>query len=282
MFSGLRPPSACDSLLRLLNFLFHTLPIKIPADLIARLILFVISACLAACASVSVENIRQPDADGPNIAPEEILIRPFALNEDGLRVDRKGKSFDSFRTDLQSRMNRHLIKNLRTHVAPARIISDEDGLPEGNYWLITGCFARINQGSRLLRSTLGLGAGGTKMETIVVVQDLSGRMPKRFLSFETTGGSNISQGVGGIVTLPVSGPMALTSLFNAVDGIRSGISFDTMRTAREIAAVLSEYLHERDALGSKTPLRPKRLGQLPVDLSIGSSKKSPPKTDEAL
>jgi hypothetical protein len=267
--------------LRLLNFLSHTLPIKIPADLITRLILFVVSACLTSCASVSVENIRQPDADAPNIAPEEILIRPFALNEDGLRVDRKGKNFDSFRADLQSRMNRHLIKNLSTHVAPARVISDEDGLPEGNYWLITGRFARINQGSRLLRSTLGLGAGGTKMETIVVVQDLSGRMPKRFLSFETTGGSNISQGVGGIVTLPVSGPMALTSLFNAVDGIRSGISFDTMRTAREITAVLSEYLHERDALGSKPPLRPKRLGELPVNLSIGGSKKSPPKTNEA-
>jgi hypothetical protein len=259
---------------RLLNF--DAIPIRIKTSLrrAAGLIFLAgLSICLASCASVSVDNIRQTSANPPSIAPDEILILPFNLNEDGLRVDRKGKDFETFRAELQARLNRHLIKKLGTHVAPARVISTEDGLPQGSYWLLTGRFARINQGSRLLRSTLGLGAGGTKMETIVVVQELSGKVPNKFLAFETTGGSNISQGIGGVATLPVSGPMALTSLFNAADGIRSGVSFDTMRTAHEIAATLSDYLHQRDALGNKPYIKPKLLGEIPVRLPFKNTKK---------
>ena len=264
------------SLSRLLHF--DAIPIRIQTSLrrAARLIFLAgLSVCFASCASVSVDNIRQTSANPPSIAPDEILILPFALNDEGLRVDRTGKDFETFQAELQARLNRHLIKKLGTHVAPARVISPEDGLPQGNYWLLTGRFARINHGSRLLRSTLGLGAGGTKMETIVVVQELSGKVPNKFLAFETTGGSNISQGIGGIVTLPVSGPMALTSLFNAVDGIRSGVSFDTMRTAHEISATLSDYLHQRDALGNKIYIKPKRLGEVPVQLPFGTAKKKP-------
>lgn len=263
------------SLSRLLNSAAFPIHKKTSLRRAARLVLTGLSLWLASCASVSVDNIRQTSANPPVTAPDEILILPFAWNEDGLRVDRKGKDFETFRAELQARLNRHLIKKLGTHVAPARVISTEDSLPQGNYWLLTGRFARINQGSRLLRSTLGLGAGGTKMETIVVVQDLSGKVPNKFLAFETTGGSNISQGIGGVVTLPVSGPMALTSLFNAVDGIRSGVSFDTMRTAHEISATLSDYLHERDALGKRPHIKPKRLGEVPIHLPFAKAKKKP-------
>jgi hypothetical protein len=67
--------------------------------------------------------------------------------------------------------------------------------------------------------------------------------------------------------------MALTSLFNAVDGIRSGVSFDTRRTAHEISATLSEYLHQRDALGNKPHLTPKRRGEVPLRLPFENATK---------
>ena len=270
----MRAAEGSVSLSRLLNLAAIPIRIKIPINRAAKLVLTGLSFLLVSCASVSVDNIRQTSTKPPTSAPEEILILPFGLNEDGLRVDRKGKDIETFRDELQTRFNSQLIKKLGTHVAPARMISPEESLPRGNYWLVTGRFARINQGSRLLRSTLGLGAGGTKMETIVVVQDLSGPIPNKFLAFETTGGSNITQGIGGIATLPVSGPMALTSLFNAVDGIRSGVSFDTIRTAHEIAATLSDYLHVREALGKKPHIKPKRLGEIPIHLPFGKTKKS--------
>jgi len=266
-------PSVC--LLGLLNSDAFSIRTRKALRRSTGLLVAALTFSLASCASVSVDNIRQTSAKPPLTAPDEILIVPFALNESDLRVDRKGRDFENFREELQARFNRHLIKKLAPHVAPARVVLPGDTLPRGNYWLLTGRFARINQGSRLLRSTLGLGAGGTKMETIVTVQNLSGPAPDKFLAFETTGGSNISQGIGGVVTLPVSGPMALTSLFNAVDGIRSGVSFDTMRTAHEISATLSDYLYERNALGKKTHLKPKRLGEVPVNLPFATEKNKP-------
>ena len=107
------------------------------------------------------------------------------------------------------------------------------------------------------------GAGGTKMDTVVRVYELSQAEPREFLTFETTGGSNFSQGVLGVLTFPFGGPMALMSLANAVDGVRSGVTFDSKRTARETAAVLSDYLQKRRALIGKKPIKPKRLGEIP-------------------
>ena len=101
------------------------------------------------------------------------------------------------------------------------------------------------------------------MDTTTVVYDLSGPYPKPFLRIVTTGGSNISPGIGGVATIFLSGPMALTNLFNVVDGARSGITFDTVRTTREVNAVLSEFLYQRGAIPHRKEAGPKRLGKLP-------------------
>ena len=57
--------------------------------------------------------------------------------------------------------------------------------------------------------------------------------------------------------------MALTNLFNVVDGARSGITFDTVRTTREINSTLSQYLYQRGVIPYKKASRPKRLGEFP-------------------
>ena len=220
-------------------------------------------AFLNSCASVSVDNVQYVSSNAPAHVPVEILILPFTVVDEVLRVDRTGGDLDKFRSALQSRLSKQLAQRLSKHIAPARVVAPGHVFPQGNYWLLTGRFASVTQGSRLLRSTVGFGAGGTKMETLVAVHDLSQQAPRKFLQFETTGGSNISQGIGGIVTLPISGPIALTSLFSAVDGIRSGVTFDTSRTAHEITATLSEYLALRGMVQRKSPLKPKRLGEIP-------------------
>ena len=102
------------------------------------------------------------------------------------------------------------------------------------------------------------------METQIIVYNLAAKVPREFLRFQTTGGSNISQGIGGIVTLPFNGPMAFTSLFNAIEGVRSGVTFDTTRTAHEIAATLSDYLKTNKMPSEKRLISPKKLGELNV------------------
>ena len=220
---------------------------------------------LASCASVSVEKMRHtiPPQEGPKIAPDEILIRPFVVSNEALRVDRDSEELEKFKKELRDRLAQQTAERFKKHVANARVVAEGDTLPQGNFWLVSGEFQRVNQGSRLLRSVVGFGTGGTKMDTVVRVYDLSQKEPREFLTFETTGGSNVSQGVLGVLTFPVGGPMAFMSLANAVDGVRSGVTFDTKRTAREITATLSEYLHKRRALVGKKPIKPKRLGEVP-------------------
>lgn len=220
---------------------------------------------LASCASVSVEKMRHtiPPQEGPKIAPDEILIRPFVVSNEALRVDRDSEELEKFKKELRDRLAQQTAERFKKHVANARVVAAGDTLPQGNFWLVSGEFQRVNQGSRLLRSVVGFGTGGTKMDTVVRVYDLSQKEPREFLTFETTGGSNVSQGVLGVLTFPVGGPMAFMSLANAVDGVRSGVTFDTKRTAREITATLSEYLHKRRALVGKKPIKPKRLGEVP-------------------
>lgn len=244
--------------------------------MIATVTGFLLAMLLTSCASVSMKNLKHNEHFVPNAAPKEIFVMPFAVEDNVLRVDRKTRDLSDFKSDLKVNMSRELLSRLPTHVAQARILSPDAALPRGNYWLLKGRFTRVNQGSRLLRSLVGFGAGGTKMEATIVVFDLSGPKPAQILEFETTGGSNITQGIAGIITIPFSGPMAITSLFNAVAGIRTGVSFDTARTARETTATLSDYLQQKNLLIDKYPIKPKKLGELRLDILPKPKTKSPP------
>ncbi len=235
-------------------------PYPFMRDLIARLAgLAVLILMISGCASVSVDDFRLHQRGLER--PEKILVAPFEFSPGALRVDRTGAELKEFEFVLQRTLSRELRDRIARHVAPTAGLQASATWPNGPYWLVTGRFVRVNQGSRLLRSTLGLGAGGTKMEAIVNVYDLRGAEPVRIMSFETTGGSNISPGIGGIVTVPVSGPMALTSLFNAFEGVRSGVTFDTQRTAREIAATLSRSFADEGWISRDKALQPKTPGE---------------------
>ncbi|MEI8386720.1 MAG: DUF4410 domain-containing protein [Verrucomicrobiota bacterium] len=223
-----------------------------------------IAICLfASCASVSIKEVAHLDPNPPSRLPEKVFVAPFSFNSQEIRVDRSGAALENFQFNLRELMTRNLVRRLPKYVAPAEAVAANAPLPRGNFWLIRGNFDRIRQGSRLLRSVVGLGAGATRMDTTVVLYDLSGRYPSPFLRIVTTGGSNISPGIAGVATFFVSGPTALGNLFNMVDGVRSGITFDAVRTTREVNAALSEYLYQRGAIPYKKAFGPKRLGKFP-------------------
>ena len=178
-------------------------------------------------------------------------------------MDRSGADLENLKFRLCEFMTQSLVRRLPKYVAPAEAVAAASRLPRGNYWLIRGNFDRISQGSRLLRAVVGLGAGSTHMDTTIIIYDLSSRHPVPFLRIVTTGGSNLSPGIWGVATFFISGPMALTNLFNMVDGVRSGITFDTVRTTREVNAVLSEYLYQRGAIPHSKAAWPKRMGKFP-------------------
>ena len=228
-----------------------------------RLVLAIISLALCSCASVSVKKVELLTARPPSKVPEKIFVKPPSFYDPGLHVDRSGARLETFKYEMQERFTRNVVPRLSKHVAPAQSVAATAPLPQGNYWMLMGRFDRVNQGSRLLRSVVGFGAGGTKLEMSVVVYDLSRKSPRPFLLIQTTGGSNAPPGAIGTAAYFMTGVTALFSVANLFEATRSGLTFDTLRTAREIAAALSEYLSEQGALPPEKTLRPRRVRNAP-------------------
>jgi len=224
-----------------------------------RPLLLLLFTLLCSCASVSVKKVELLTTRPPAKAPATIFVKPPTFYDPGLRVDRSGAKLEVFKYELGEKFTRNLVRRLSRHVSPARAVAATAPLPRGNHWLVTARFDRINQGSRLLRSVVGFGAGGTKLNMSAVVYDLSKTTPRPLMLIETTGGSNATPGAIGAATYFATGVTALLSVGNLFEGTRSGLTFDTILTAREVAAALSEFLYERGALPPEKLVRPRRL-----------------------
>ena len=229
------------------------LPTMKPAFLF-HLALAGLCLALCSCASVSVREII-PLTDTPVQAPQTIFVQAFEFEDDMIRVGRQGEELEDFKRRLQQEMTSNLFEQIRKYIAPAQAVS-AGTTPQGNFWLITGRFTRLNQGSRALRSTLGFGSGGTKMDVTATVSDLSGGVPKRFLMIQTTGGTNATPGaIMGVIVWPLT--------FSGAPGLISGVSGDCRRTSREITNALAAYMKEHGLRVAKDVPRPKPRGSLP-------------------
>jgi hypothetical protein len=171
-------------------------------------------------------------------------------------VDREGRELREFKKSLQDQLTADLVARLRKHVAPADSLPETAAVPPGNYWVITGKFTRVNQGSRALRSTVGFGTGGTKVDVSATVSDHTPGGENPFVLIQTTGGSNAMPGA-------IMGLIAWPMVLHGGEGLIAGVSTDTRRTAREITAGLADFLRKHGVPVSDKVPKPKMKGQLP-------------------
>ena len=205
---------------------------------------------LAGCASVGVRNPAQAAAN-PKL-PKQIFVADFDTSKGTFHVSRTGDELVTLRQKTAKVLADYLVADLSKSIVPAARQNGSRKI-RGDAWLITGEFVRVNGGSRALRGLIGAGAGGTKMETIVRVYDLSHLSKEPVLQFETSGGSNAEPGavLGGMFgALP-------NALRNA--GAR-GVTDDTARTAREITAMVADYYAKNGGQLSGRSMKPKILG----------------------
>jgi len=206
-----------------------------------------LAIALAGCASVSVKDLSAGGADfPPAMKPDVIYVMPFETTGD-FKVDREGADLADFQQNLQQMLSTALVTEIPEHLVPAQAVNT---LPaKSNAWVVCGRFIRVNQGSRLLRSTVGFGAGGTKVETQVSVYNLADSTTTPFLVFETTGGSGATPG------MISAGPVG--AAVGAVGGAAKGLTQDVQRTSRMITAVLSEYMFNHGWISADKRLTPK-------------------------
>ena len=217
-----------------------------------RKVLFAIGLLwgFAGCASVGVRNPAQAAAN-PKL-PKQIFVAEFDTRKGAFHLHRSGDELATLRQKTANVLADYLVSDLSRSVIPA---TRQDASRHGraDAWLVTGEFVRVSEGSRALRGLIGLGAGGTKMETVVRVYDLSHLSEEPVLQFETSGGSNAEPGA------------VLGGMFGALpNGLRNaalrGVTDDTARTAREITAMVADYYAKSGGQLSANGMKPKIIG----------------------
>ena len=217
---------------------------------INTLALLLVSLALVSCASISVE-------DGTERAtqkmPEIVYVADFSTAQGDFQVDRKGADLAEFKRNLQLMLKIAIATDLTDRLVPAAAVENKKQSGLKNAWLVRGEFVTVQQGSRLLRSAIGFGAGQTEVETRVQVYDLAQDSSTPFLTFSTTGGSGSEPGA--LLALSTD-PLELA--VGGVSGAAHGLSEDTKRTAREITAEFSDYMYKQGWISESQWIKPKR------------------------
>ncbi len=208
---------------------------------------------VVSCASISVE---EGTSRATQKMPDIIYVADFGTAHADFEVDRSGQELAKFKKNLQLMLKTAMAADLTDKLVPAAAVGKGQQSGLKNAWLVRGEFTRVEQGSRLLRSVIGFGAGGTKVETKVEVYDLAHGDGTPFLTFSTTGGSGAEPGAlaGGLTTDP------LQLAIGGVSGAAHGLSEDTARTAREITAEFSDYMYHRGWISEDQWIKPKHQG----------------------
>ncbi len=227
-----------------------------------RFLFLALLLALSGCASVGVGNVFSK-GEAPKKLPTRIYVQEFKTPYDSFRVDRGGKDLTAFIAAEKLALAHAIVDQLNKYVVPAEVLVEGKEPPRGNFWFVTGIYDRVNQGSRALRTIVGFGAGGTKLETRVQVFSASGKKPSQFLSLLTSGGSGIAPGAWAAFT-PAGVFSVPGAVANAGGASLGGLSIDRKRTAREIVATISEYCFQHGLIPERKMRRPKRLGELPA------------------
>lgn len=194
------------------------------------------------CASVSV---KEDNWTQERLAlPARVYVADYEMPAEVLDVDRSGAELEEFRRTTARNFTVELSERITKRIAPAVPLTEGLRLEKGS-WVVEGRFLRLEQGSRLLRSLVGLGAGGTKMEARTKISAVGARGARRTIAeIETTGGSNAEPGMLTFPTPIGGGIRALVSL------AKTGVTADQRRTARMITAAMAERL---EAQGYRLP-----------------------------
>ena len=223
---------------------------RLTMNIMARtLVGLILVLALASCASISVEDGTERDTSK---MPEMVYVLDFSTVKGDWQVDRNGADLADFKKNLQLMLKTAMAADLTDRLVPAVPGTRADGSRHSNAWLVRGEFTNVQQGSRLLRSAIGFGAGGSKVETRVQVYDLAQNSGTPFLTFSTTGGSGAEPGA--ILALSTD-PLEIA--IGGVSGAAHGLSEDTKRTAREITAELSDYMYKRGWISEDKWIEPK-------------------------
>jgi len=188
--------------------------------------------------------------------PTAIYVADFELpagaiqSQDGLLSGRRGRvgqaadrlygkssDPDTRAQQLVALMSKSLLKNLSKAGFQAVRQPPDAPLPAQG-WLLRGSFSLVQEGNRLQRSVIGMGAGQTDIKVLTCVNDLSQGPPKPLWEIATD--ANSGDKVGGGATLAF-GPYGAAVAF-----VRAGqdVEKNVKQTASKIATQVAQHIQK--------------------------------------
>ena len=263
------------------SFLIHSLAFR------QSLILLLMSTALSACARVSVSPVPtwRPDVAvvphdaikaEPVAPPMEIVVCDFEFSPAVVRENASPlhRFTDLFREgsaeerrieigrDVDASLSEQIVTRVnRMGVWAWRIPADRKSSVRGDVLLVTGRLFYVDEGDRLTRIALGLGAGESRLDTDVHVSRVAFGEGTEVLTFTTQAKSGEMPGL--IPSLTVGfllAPLAIlpaatniTSIFSVTknaastgEGIYSSqIDHLASKTGDQVARYLSQYLENK-------------------------------------
>lgn len=219
---------------------------------------------LGACSSVSVVEEREDAALAPKSAPSGLFVCLFDVPSGTIFDVAAPRGEDDPRISVSRTIAEGVLSRGSRWVAPSEIIPNAEKAP-GKGLLVDGKVLVARQGSRALRIGVGFGAGRTRLETTVRVFNLEASGKRPWLTFKTTGGSNMEPGLiaGLFVPSPATIPLVAGIAGGAVSGVtksHKGVTQDAKRTGRAVVAAIHDRLAARQLLPRKA--WPKRIGSV--------------------
>jgi hypothetical protein len=235
-------------------------------------ILVVLATLLSGCATVSVtpQSIRPPEPAAAMNAieaeptyPSAVEVRDFDFVVNSVTENRSplNRGIDLFRRsaadqrqdeigrEVAAVISKQTAKKLdKTGLNAVRIPRDSDISMEGNFLLVTGRLLDVDEGNRLTRVAIGLGAGESRLDTEVHVFRVVNGERAEVLAFTTHANSGKMPGVAasfGFGEL-LLGPITLIT--GVEDAVSSGqkiyvsqIDYLASETSDQITRYLSQY-----------------------------------------
>jgi hypothetical protein len=225
--------------------------------------LLLVAAFGCAGAKVSQQTSAAPISGGP---PSAVVIYPFAadvsdvsLNSSVFQVayrNMSGKDQTAEELELARQTAENICVQVAADLTQKGITTTclQRGVPPtgNNVLIIDGQFTDISEGNRLRRMVIGLGAGASKVDSVVQVIQKTDEGTNEVMDFSTTADSGYMPGVGitGPAGAAAGGAAAAATLgvnvaASGVKGVTSSTGFLVNKTTNQIVQMMVNYYNRQ-------------------------------------
>lgn len=205
-------------------------------------------------AHVDVKTVKSYDGQTALTRPDRVVVYDFAISPDIVKTDRtpgvrqrmKGNSKEDVSQQVQDQITSDLVKNLQKRLQSSGI-PVEKGTPDmqvtGNALAVRGTITKLDQGHRMRRATVGLGAGASEVETDCQISLESGANTVLVSEFSTVAKS--SKKPGAAVTMGAGAAPAVAAGATGATAHKNTAQGDSSRTGSALAKHVADLMKKQ-------------------------------------